>query len=138
VLGVDLEGQKEVLGLWVAQNEGAKFWPQVLTELKNRGVKDVLIACLDGLKGFPEAIEAVYSRTELQLCIGHLVRASLNYVPWKLRQPVASDLKPISLCHTRRAMRRIAGLPRIPPRRRSSSSTRPLWQTQGFVKIDSS
>src|SRR6201997_3549979 len=81
VLGVNLEGQKEVLGLWVAQTEGAKFWLQVLTELQNRGVKDILIACVDGLKGFPEAIEAVYPRTEVQLCIVHLVRASLNYVP---------------------------------------------------------
>src|SRR5205823_526646 len=69
VLGVDLDGQKDVLGLWVAQNEGAKFWLQVLTELKNRGVQDILIACVDGLKGFPEAIEAVYPRTEVQLCI---------------------------------------------------------------------
>ena len=73
VLGVNLEGQKEVLGLWVAQTEGAKFWLQVLTELQNRGVKDIFIACVDGLKGFPEAIEAVYPRTEVQLCIVHLV-----------------------------------------------------------------
>jgi putative transposase len=95
VLGVNLEGQKEVLGLWVAQNEGAKFWLQVLTELKNRGVKDIFIACVDGLKGFPEAIEAVYPRTEVQLCIVHLVRAALNYVPWKLRKPVVADLQSI-------------------------------------------
>jgi putative transposase len=93
VLGVNLEGQKEVLGLWVAQTEGAKFWLQVLTELQNRGVKDILIACVDGLKGFPEAIEAVYPRTEVQLCIVHLVRAALNYVPWKLRKPAAADLQ---------------------------------------------
>jgi len=86
VLGVDLSGQKEVLGLWVAQQEGAKFWLQVLTELKNRGVKDIFIACVDGLKGFPEAIEALYPHTEVQLCIVHLVRASLNYVPWKQPQ----------------------------------------------------
>jgi putative transposase len=92
VLGVNLEGQKEVLGLWVAQTEGAKFWLQVLTELQNRGVKDIFIACVDGLKGFPEAIEAVYPRTEVQLCIVHLLRASLNYVPWKLRKAVAADL----------------------------------------------
>src|SRR5438105_7467806 len=95
VLGVDLEGQKDVLGLWVAQNEGAKFWLQVLTELKNRGVKDILIACVDGLKGFPEAIEAVYPQTEVQLCIVHLVRASLNYVPWKPPKEMAADLKAI-------------------------------------------
>jgi putative transposase len=95
VLGVNLEGQKEVLGLWVAQTEGAKFWLQVLTELQNRGVKDVFIACVDGLKGFPEAIETVYSRAEVQLCIVHLVRASLHYVPWKLRKPVVADLQAI-------------------------------------------
>src|SRR5437870_1666794 len=95
VLGVNLEAQKEVLGLWVAQSEGAKFWLQVLTELQNRGVKDILIACVDGLKGFPEAIEAIYPRTEVQLCIVHVVRASLNYVPWKLRKPVAADLQTI-------------------------------------------
>ena len=95
VLGVDLDGQKDVLGLWVAQNEGAKFWLQVLTELKNRGVQDILIACVDGLKGFPEAIEAVYPRTEVQLCIVHLVRASLNYVPWKAQKEMAADLKTI-------------------------------------------
>src|SRR6201984_1572056 len=89
VLGVNLEGQKEVLGLWVAQTEGAKFWLQVLTELQNRGVKDILIACVDGLKGFPEAIEAIYPRTEVQLCIVHVVRASLNYVPWKMRKTAA-------------------------------------------------
>src|SRR5881392_4468476 len=95
VLGVNLEGQKEVLGLWGAQTEGAKFWLQVLTELQNRGVKDILIACVDGLKGFPEAIEAVYPRTEVQLCIVHLVRASLNYVSWKRRKEVAIDLRKI-------------------------------------------
>ena len=95
VLGVDLSGQKEVLGLWVAQQEGAKFWLQVLTELKNRGVKDIFIACVDGLKGFPEAIEALYPHTEVQLCIVHLVRASLNYVPWKHRKLVAADLRRI-------------------------------------------
>jgi len=93
VLGVDMEGQKEVLGLWVAQQEGAKFWLQVLTDLQNRGVKDIFIACVDGLKGFPEAIEAMYPRTEVQLCIVHLVRASLNYVPWQKRKQVAADLQ---------------------------------------------
>jgi len=95
VLGVNLEGQKEVLGLWVAQSEGAKFWLGVLTELKNRGVQDIFIACVDGLRGFPEAIETVYPKSEVQLCIVHLVRASLNYVPWKLRKSVAADLQSI-------------------------------------------
>ncbi|HLV85892.1 MAG TPA: IS256 family transposase [Candidatus Sulfotelmatobacter sp.] len=86
VLGVKLEGRKEVLGLWMAQTEGEKFWLQVLTELKSRGVKDIFIACVDGLKGFTEAVEAVYPSTLVQLCIVHLVRTSLNYVPWKLRK----------------------------------------------------
>src|ERR1700741_4886130 len=95
VLGVNLEGQKEVLGLWVAQTEGAKFWLQVLTELQNRGVKDILIACVDGLRGFPEAIEAIYPRTEVQLCIVHVVRALLNYVPGKMSKPAAADLQAI-------------------------------------------
>src|SRR5213075_811154 len=93
VLGVNLEGQKEVLGLWVAQTEGAKFWLQVLTELQNRGVKDIFIACVDGLKGFPEAIETVFPSTQVQLCIVHLVRYSLNFVGWKQRKEVAADLK---------------------------------------------
>src|SRR5438132_14397583 len=93
VLAVNLEGQKDLLGMWLAQTEGAKFWLSVLTELQNRGVKDIFIACVDGLTGLPEAIEAVYPRTEVQLCIVHLVRASLNYVPWKLRKPVVVDLQ---------------------------------------------
>src|SRR6202521_687745 len=95
VLGVNLEGKKEILGLWAAQNEGAKFWLQVLTELRNRGVKDILIACVDGLKGFPEVIESVYPKAEVQTCIVHLVRASLNYVGWKQRKLVAMDLRKI-------------------------------------------
>src|SRR5438105_5623099 len=95
VLGVDLEGQKDVLGLWVAQNEGAKFWLQVLTELKNRGVVDVLIACVDGLKGFPEAIEAVFPQTWVQTCIVHLIRASLRYVNYRDLKKVATALRPI-------------------------------------------
>jgi putative transposase len=94
-IGVDLEGRKDVLGLWTSSNEGAKFWLGVLTELKNRGVKDVLIACVDGLKGFPQAVETVFPETRVQLCIVHLVRASLNYVNWKERKQVAADLKAI-------------------------------------------
>jgi putative transposase len=94
-LGVDLEGRKEVLGLWSSANEGAKFWMNVLTELKNRGVKDMLIVCVDGLKGFPQAIEAVFPQAEVQLCIVHLLRASLNYVNWKERREVAAALKPV-------------------------------------------
>jgi putative transposase len=94
-IGVNLEGSKEVLGLWVSDNEGAKFWLQVLTEMQNRGMQDILIACVDGLKGFPEAIEAIYPRTQVQLCIVHLIRASLNYVSWKQRKAVAADLRTI-------------------------------------------
>jgi len=94
-LGINLAGEKELLGIWIAQTEGAKFWLQVVTELKNRGVQDIFIACVDGLKGFPEAIEAVYPKTAVQLCIVHMVRHSLNYVSWKLRNEVADDLKRI-------------------------------------------
>ena len=94
-IGVRMDGLKEVLGLWIAQTEGAKFWLQVVTELKNRGVTDIFIACVDGLKGFPEAIESVFPRTEVQLCIVHMVRHSLNYVGWKQRKEVARDLKTI-------------------------------------------
>ena len=94
-LGLNEEGQKEVLGLWSSANEGAKFWLAVLTELKNRGLRDVYIVCTDGLKGFPQAIETVFPKTEVQTCIVHLIRASLNYVSWKERKAVAADLKPI-------------------------------------------
>lgn len=94
-IGVNLDGNKEVLGLWTSANEGAKFWLQVLTEIKNRGVQDVFIACVDGLKGFPEAIEAVYPLAQVQLCIVHLVRHSLNFVAWKQRRQVAAGLRPI-------------------------------------------
>ena len=92
-IGLTMEGLKEVLGLWIAQTEGAKFWLQVVTELKNRGVTDIFIACVDGLKGFPEAIESVFPQTEVQLCIVHLERHSLNYVGWKQCREVAADLK---------------------------------------------
>lgn len=94
-IGINMDGIKEVLGMWTSENEGAKFWLQVVTELKNRGVKEIFIACVDGLKGFPEAIEAVYPNTQIQLCIVHMVRHSLNYVSWKQRKEVATDLKTI-------------------------------------------
>jgi putative transposase len=94
-IGVTLAGEKEVLGMWLAQTEGAKFWLQVVTELRNRGVQDIFIACVDGLKGFPEAIEAVFPKAAVQLCIVHMVRHSLNYVSWKRRPEVAADLKRI-------------------------------------------
>lgn len=94
-LGIDLDGQKQLLGLWLAENEGATFWLNVLTELQNRGVKDILIACVDGLKGFPDAINAVFSKTRIQRCIVHMVRHSVRYVPWKDYKPVIADLKQI-------------------------------------------
>jgi putative transposase len=94
-LGVNLSGKKEVLGLWSSENEGAKFWLSVLTELKNRGLEDIFIACVDGLKGFTEAIESVFPKTVTQLCIVHQIRNSLRYVASKDRKEVATDLKPI-------------------------------------------
>jgi putative transposase len=94
-MGVNMEGAKQVLGLWIGNNEGAKYWLGVLTELASRGVKDIFIACVDGLKGFPEAIEAVFPNTQVQRCIVHLVRDSLNYVPWKERKAVAASLRTI-------------------------------------------
>ena len=94
-IGIGMDGNKEVLGLWTTANEGAKFWLQVLTELNNRGLKDIFIACVDGLKGFPQAVETVYPKTTVQLCIVHMTRASLNYVSWKERKEVAMDLKAI-------------------------------------------
>jgi putative transposase len=94
-IAIRMDGCKEVLGLWTTATEGAKFWLQVLNELKNRGVQDIFIACIDGLKGFPEAIEAAFPQTQVQTCIVHLVRASLQYVSWKLRKTVAAELRRI-------------------------------------------
>jgi transposase-like protein len=94
-LGINLEGQKELLGIWMAETEGAKFWLNVLTELNNRGVEQILIACVDGLSGFPEAINTVYPHAKVQLCIVHMVRNSLKYVPWKDYKAVTADLKRI-------------------------------------------
>jgi putative transposase len=93
--GVNLQGLKEVLGMWASEAEGAKFWMQIVTELKNRGVADIFIACVDGLKGFPEAIEAIFPSTQVQLCMVHLVRHSLSYVSHRDRKEVATDLKSI-------------------------------------------
>lgn len=92
-LGVNLDGHKELLGMWVTQNEGSKFWLSVLTELKNRGLQDILIACVDGLTGFPDAIATVYPSTKVQLCIVHMIRNSLRFVPWKDKKEVVGDLK---------------------------------------------
>jgi len=94
-LGVNIHGHKELLGLWMSENEGAKFWLSVLTELKNRGVKDVFVACVDGLTGFPEAIATVFPKTQVQLCIVHMMRNSLAFVSWKDRKAVAAGLKVI-------------------------------------------
>src|SRR6266516_944637 len=94
-LGVTVEGDRDVLGMWFQEAEGAKFWMQVLTDLKQRGVQDILICCVDGLKGFPEAIEAIFPKTVVQTCVVHLIRHSLKYVPRREREQVARDLKPI-------------------------------------------
>ena len=92
-LGINIDGHKELLGMWISENEGAKFWLSVLTELSQRGVEDILIACVDGLKGFPDAINTAYPQTHVQLCIVHMVRSSLKYVSWKDYKAVTADLK---------------------------------------------
>jgi putative transposase len=94
-LAIGGDGTKDILGMWIVETEGAKFWLQVVTELKNRGVQDIFIVCVDGLKGFPEAIEAVFPKAQVQLSIVHMVRHSLRYVSWKQRKEVAADLKSI-------------------------------------------
>jgi putative transposase len=94
-LGINLEGRKEVLGLWTGAGEGSRFWLGVLTELRNRGVKDIYFACVDGLRGFPAAIETIFPKAQVQLCIVHLIRNSLNYATWKDLRQAAADLKPI-------------------------------------------
>ena len=94
-LGITSEGTREVLGLWIAENEGAKFWLGVMNELRNRGVQDILIAVVDGLKGFPEAITAAFPETTVQTCIVHLVRHSLNFCSWKDRKAVAAGLREV-------------------------------------------
>lgn len=102
-LGVNLEGHKELLGMWLSENEGAKFWLGILTELQSRGVQDILIACVDGLKGFPDAIQTVYPQTQIQLCIVHMVRNAVKYVPWKDYKAVTADLKRIYQAATEEA-----------------------------------
>jgi transposase-like protein len=94
-LGINLEGEKELLGLWIAETEGSKFWLSIFNEIKNRGVQDCFIACVDGLKGLPEAIESVFPDTQVQLCIVHKLRNSFKYVPWKDRKAVAKDLRAV-------------------------------------------
>jgi transposase-like protein len=94
-LGINIEGEKELLGLWIGETEGSKFWLSVFNELKSRGVQDCFIACVDGLKGLPEAIETVFPHTQVQLCIVHKLRNSFKYVPWKDRKAVAKDLRAV-------------------------------------------
>lgn len=101
ILGVNLEGKKELLGIYLSDNEGAKHWLNVLTHLQNRGVKYILIACLDGLTGFPEAIETIYPKTEVQLCIVHQIRNSMKYVASKNQKAFMVDLKPVYRATTR-------------------------------------
>ncbi|EOS96492.1 transposase, Mutator family protein [Erwinia tracheiphila PSU-1] len=101
--GLNIEGQKELPGMWLAENEGAKFWLHVLAELKNRGLNDILIACVDGLKGFPDAINAVYPQACVQLCVVHMVRNSLRFVSWEGYKAVTRDLKAICQATTEEA-----------------------------------
>ena len=101
VLGLNLEGKKEILGLYLSESEGANFWLSVLTDLSNRGVEDILIASVDGLKGFPEAINSIFPKTEVQLCVIHQIRYTLKYVTWKDRKTFAQDLKAIYQAPTR-------------------------------------
>jgi len=99
-LGINLEGRKELFGMWIADMEGAKFWLNVITGIKNRGVNDILIACVGGLKGFSEAINTVFLNTEIQLCIVHMIRNSLKYVPYKDYKVLLADLKTIYKAQT--------------------------------------
>lgn len=99
-IGVNLEGNKEVLGLWIGESEGAKFWMGIISELRNRGIKDLLIACIDGLKGFPDAIQTVYPQARIQLCVVHMIRNSTKFVPYKERREVCGDLKKIYTAST--------------------------------------
>jgi transposase-like protein len=104
-LGVNFQGKKEVLGFWIADNEGAKFWMNVLSELKNRGVEDILIACTEGRTGFPDAIRAVYPETRIQLCIVHMIRTSTKYVSYKDLKSICADLKAIYTAATEKTGR---------------------------------
>jgi putative transposase len=100
VLGINMDGEKDILGIWIGENESASFWLSVLTDLKSRGVEDIFIACIDGLKGFPEAIEAIFPRTNIQLCVIHQIRNSVKYIPSKHRQEFMNDLKKVYKAYT--------------------------------------
>ena len=108
-IGVRCSGHKEILGLWIEQTEGAKFWLRVMSELRNRGVQDILIAVVDGLKGFPEAITSVFPKTVVQTCIVHLLRYSMHFASWKERRVIGAALKPIYQAEFGRAGARAAG-----------------------------
>lgn len=125
-LGVNLEGKKELLGLWLSVNEGAKFWLGILTELRNRGLEDILIVCIDGLRGFPEAIEAVYPQAQVQLCVVHMVRNSMKYVSWKDYKAVASQLREIYSASTESQARQ--ALERFEATWSQYSMIGPLWR----------
>jgi putative transposase len=134
--GITLGGKMDVLGLWTSANEGAEFWLQILTELRNRGVKGIFIACVDDLKGFPRAIETVYPKASVQLCIVHLVRASMNYVSWKERRLVTQDLKLIyRAASPEEAERQLADFARQWDKRYPSISA--LWRRnwQGVIPL---
>ena len=103
ILGINLEGHKEVLGLYLSESEGATFWLQVLSDLSNRGIKDILIVCVDGLKGFPEAIESIYPKAEVQLCVVHQIRHSLKYISYKDKKEFMDDLKGVYKADTKEA-----------------------------------
>lgn len=105
ILGINSQGQKEVLGIWVAETESAKFWMQILNELKNRGVDDILIACIDGLRGFPEAVKAIYPDAEIQHCIVHQIRHTIKFMPHKDREQFCDDLKSVYAAPTEEAGR---------------------------------
>ena len=96
-LGINAEGRKDILGIWIGENEGAKFWLKVCNELKNRGVKDILIACIDGLQGFPDAIKTVFPETRIQLCIIHQIRNTMKYIAYKDSKAFMKDLKRVNL-----------------------------------------
>src|SRR5438874_12770880 len=114
-IGVRCSGHKEILGLWIEQTEGAKFWLRVMSELRNRGVQDILIAVVDGLKGFPDAITSVFPKTVVQTCIVHLIRYSMHFASWKERRPIGAALKPIYQADSARAGARAAGKFRLRP-----------------------
>ncbi len=103
VLGINKDGMKELLGIWIGENEGAKFWMQVLTEIKNRGVEDVIVCCVDGLTGFSEAIKAVFPDAEVQQCVVHMIRNTVKYIPHKLKKNFCADLRTIYTAPTEEA-----------------------------------